>query len=101
MLLVEKLIQNVLEQTFIIEVSLFFHKQATEWNEETTEDQAESPVDAVDDASAQNSERKEENAVTGIEENEWDRLLRVRLGALLVLAPIIISLHFMCTVTVG
>lgn len=58
-------------------------------------------MDAVDDASAQNSERKEENAVTGIEENEWDRLLRVRLGALLVLAPIIISLHFMCTVTVG
>lgn len=58
-------------------------------------------MDAVDDASAQNSERKEENAVTVIEENEWDRLLRVRLGALLVLAPIIISLHFMCTVTVG
>ncbi|XP_038712206.1 protein CHROMATIN REMODELING 4-like isoform X2 [Tripterygium wilfordii] len=54
--------------------------KSLEWNDETTEEQgaAESPTVVADDVSAQNSERKEENFVTISEENEWDRLLRVR-----------------------
>ncbi|XP_057970460.1 protein CHROMATIN REMODELING 4 isoform X3 [Malania oleifera] len=55
-------------------------KQSLEWNDEPTEEQAgtESPPVLTDDITAQNSERKEDNLVTGAEENEWDRLLRVR-----------------------
>ncbi|XP_023892143.2 protein CHROMATIN REMODELING 4 isoform X2 [Quercus suber] len=54
--------------------------KAVEWNDEPTEEQvgAESPPIVTDDICAQNSERKEDNAVTGTEENEWDRLLRLR-----------------------
>ncbi|XP_044509205.1 protein CHROMATIN REMODELING 4-like isoform X2 [Mangifera indica] len=54
--------------------------KSLEWNEETIEVQggAESPAVATDDISAQSSEKKEDNAAIGPEENEWDRLLRVR-----------------------
>ena len=62
--------------------------QAVEWNDEPTEEQggAESPPVVTDDICAQNSERKEDNAVTGTEENEWDRLLRLRLGVFPVIS---------------
>ncbi|KAK2634973.1 hypothetical protein Ddye_029765 [Dipteronia dyeriana] len=53
--------------------------KSLEWNDEATEDQggAESPAVAIDDIGAQNSE-KEDNVATAMEENEWDKLLRVR-----------------------
>ena len=41
----------------------------------------ESPPHGIDDMCTPNSEKKEDNAVISNEENEWDRLLRVRLGA--------------------
>ncbi|XP_038691131.1 protein CHROMATIN REMODELING 4-like isoform X2 [Tripterygium wilfordii] len=55
-------------------------KPSLEWNDENTEEQggSESPTVVADDVSVQNSERQEENLVTVTEENEWDRLLRVR-----------------------
>lgn len=51
-----------------------------EWNDETTDYQggAESPSVVAEDICGQNPERKEDNVVTATEENEWDRLLRVR-----------------------
>ncbi|KAG6691401.1 protein CHROMATIN REMODELING 4-like isoform X6 [Carya illinoinensis] len=54
--------------------------KALDWNDEPTEEQggAESPPILTDDICVQNPERKEDNAVIGMEENEWDRLLRVR-----------------------
>ncbi|MCI10471.1 chromodomain-helicase-DNA-binding family protein, partial [Trifolium medium] len=53
---------------------------APEWNDEPTEEhvEGESPPHGTDDTCAQNSEKKEDNAVIGGEENEWDRLLRLR-----------------------
>lgn len=35
-------------------------------------------MDVIDDATAQNLEKKEDNSGNVVEENEWDRLLRVR-----------------------
>ncbi|XP_038680111.1 protein CHROMATIN REMODELING 4-like isoform X2 [Tripterygium wilfordii] len=54
--------------------------KSLEWNDETTEEQggAESPTVVADDISVKDSERKEDNLVTVTEENEWDRLLRLR-----------------------
>ncbi|KAK4254663.1 hypothetical protein QN277_010013 [Acacia crassicarpa] len=54
--------------------------KSLEWNDEPAEEQGlgESPPCGTDDISTQNSERKEDNVVNGTEENEWDRLLRVR-----------------------
>ncbi|KAG6641461.1 protein CHROMATIN REMODELING 4-like isoform X2 [Carya illinoinensis] len=54
--------------------------KALEWNDEPTEEQggAESPPIVTDEIFAQSSERKEDNVVAGMEENEWDRLLRLR-----------------------
>lgn len=53
--------------------------QSIEWNEEPIEEQGvESPPGASDDICAQNTERKEDNVVNATEENEWDRLLRLR-----------------------
>ncbi|XP_028055461.1 protein CHROMATIN REMODELING 4 isoform X1 [Camellia sinensis] len=54
--------------------------KAVEWNDEPTEEQgvAESPPVVADDSCAQNFEKKEDNLVGGTEENEWDKLLRVR-----------------------
>uniref|UniRef100_A0A6N2JZ03 Protein CHROMATIN REMODELING 4 n=1 Tax=Salix viminalis TaxID=40686 RepID=A0A6N2JZ03_SALVM len=53
--------------------------KSLEWNDETTEEQggAELPV-VVDETCGQNPERKEDNVINVTEENEWDRLLRVR-----------------------
>ncbi|GMJ00626.1 chromatin remodeling 4, PICKLE RELATED 1 [Hibiscus trionum] len=54
--------------------------KSVEWNDETTEEPGggESPPDVADDISEQTSEKKEENVLNGTEENEWDKLLRVR-----------------------
>ncbi|XP_062096560.1 protein CHROMATIN REMODELING 4 isoform X3 [Humulus lupulus] len=54
--------------------------KSLEWNDEPTEEQVgtESPPGMLDDISAQSSERKEENVAIVTEENEWDKLLRVR-----------------------
>ncbi|KAK7260476.1 hypothetical protein RIF29_26552 [Crotalaria pallida] len=54
--------------------------KALEWNDESTEEQGmgESPPDGIDDTCTQNSENKEDNVTIGNEENEWDRLLRLR-----------------------
>lgn len=54
--------------------------KALEWNDEPAEEHVvgESPPHETDDMCTQNSEKKEDNAMNGNEENEWDRLLRVR-----------------------
>lgn len=54
--------------------------KSLEWNEEPTEEQvgSESPHLLANDISGQNCEKKEDNVVTPADENEWDRLLRVR-----------------------
>ncbi|KAI9095722.1 hypothetical protein K1719_026282 [Acacia pycnantha] len=59
---------------------LHISSRSLEWNDEPAEEQGlgESPPCGTDDISTQNSERKEDNVVNGTEENEWDRLLRVR-----------------------
>lgn len=63
-----------------LETDMLGSVKALEWNDEPTEEQgaAESPAIITDDASAQNSEKKEDNVAVVAEENEWDRLLRVR-----------------------
>ncbi|XP_022979137.1 protein CHROMATIN REMODELING 4-like isoform X1 [Cucurbita maxima] len=54
--------------------------KSVDWNDEPAEEQggAESPTGVTDDICAQNSERKEDNGLIVAEENEWDRLLRIR-----------------------
>ncbi|XP_023766968.1 protein CHROMATIN REMODELING 4 [Lactuca sativa] len=54
--------------------------KSLDWNDESNEEQGgtESLVDVIDDATAQNLEKKEDNSGNVVEENEWDRLLRVR-----------------------
>ncbi|XP_059625437.1 protein CHROMATIN REMODELING 4 isoform X2 [Cornus florida] len=54
--------------------------KSLEWNDEPTEmpGGTESPPVVTDDMFSQASEKKEDNLVSGTEENEWDRLLRVR-----------------------
>nr|GEV28981.1 protein chromatin remodeling 4-like isoform X1 [Tanacetum cinerariifolium] len=54
--------------------------KALDWNDEATEEQGvmESPVEVIDDDTAQDLEKKEDNSGNVAEENEWDRLLRVR-----------------------
>ncbi|GAB4829608.1 hypothetical protein Ancab_019276 [Ancistrocladus abbreviatus] len=54
--------------------------KSVEWNDEPEEEEGrtESPLVVTDDASAPSSEKKEDNLVIGSEENEWDKLLRVR-----------------------
>lgn len=54
--------------------------KSVDWNDEPAEEQggAESPTGVTDEICAQNSERKEDNGLTVAEENEWDRLLRIR-----------------------
>lgn len=72
---------NILGFSFMHEMLRILHLfiQSLEWNDEPTDEQGgtESPPIVTDDVSAQNSERKEDNLV-GVEENEWDKLLRVR-----------------------
>ncbi|KAG5562385.1 hypothetical protein RHGRI_005202 [Rhododendron griersonianum] len=55
-------------------------EQSLEWNDEPTEAQgeAESPPAVADDLCSQAFLKKEDNPAAGTEENEWDRLLRVR-----------------------
>lgn len=62
-------------------VYIFLIKQPVEWNEEIAEErvEAESPALVTDDADEQSSERKDDDVVNCSEENEWDRLLRMRL----------------------
>ncbi|KAI4298131.1 hypothetical protein L6164_031725 [Bauhinia variegata] len=54
--------------------------KSLEWNDDPTEEHGigESPSHGTDDMCMQNPEGKEDNVVAGTEENEWDRLLRVR-----------------------
>ncbi|XVE67559.1 hypothetical protein DITRI_Ditri08aG0170200 [Diplodiscus trichospermus] len=54
--------------------------KSVEWNDETTDEPGggESPAAVTDDISVQNSVKKEDNVLNVTEENEWDRLLRVR-----------------------
>ncbi|GFP84182.1 protein chromatin remodeling 4 [Phtheirospermum japonicum] len=58
----------------------FLLLESLEWNDEPTEDQAgtASVPAATDDTIEQSSEKKVGNVVGTNEENEWDRLLRVR-----------------------
>ncbi|VFQ98361.1 unnamed protein product [Cuscuta campestris] len=59
-----------------LETDMLGSVKSSEWNEEVTEEQPDELELTVvnDDTSDQNSEKKEDNT----EENEWDRLLRVR-----------------------
>lgn len=59
---------------------LILSAQSLEWNDEPTEAQgeAESPPAVADDLCSQAFLKKEDNPAAGTEENEWDRLLRVR-----------------------
>ena len=59
-----------------------------EWNEETAEEQvrAESPAMVTDDTDEQSSERKDDDVVSFTEENDWDRLLRMRFEFTLTLS---------------
>ncbi|XVE67563.1 hypothetical protein DITRI_Ditri08aG0170500 [Diplodiscus trichospermus] len=54
--------------------------KSVEWNDETTDEPGggESLAALADDIAVQNSVKKEDNALNVTEENEWDRLLRVR-----------------------
>lgn len=64
-----------------LETDMLGSVKSSEWNEEATEEQAGEMTLNVenDDTSTQNLEKKEENLVgSSTEENEWDRLLRVR-----------------------
>lgn len=61
-------------------VYVFLLKQPVEWNEETAEEQvgAESPALVTDDTDEHSLERKDDDVVSFTEENDWDRLLRMR-----------------------
>jgi chromodomain-helicase-DNA-binding protein 4 len=55
--------------------------KSIEWNEETIEEHGGTellPVADEDGSAAQISEKKDEASANGVEENEWDKLLRVR-----------------------
>lgn len=69
-------------------VYIFLLNQPVEWNEETAEEQvgAESPPLVADDTDEHSSERKDDDVVTFTEENDWDRLLRMRFGFPLTLS---------------
>ncbi|KZV21648.1 protein CHROMATIN REMODELING 4 [Dorcoceras hygrometricum] len=63
-----------------LENDLLGSVKSAEWNDESAEEQAgmvSGPV-TNNDTTAPSSENKEDNSVGVIEENEWDRLLRVR-----------------------
>lgn len=60
--------------------SFLFSTQSLEWNEESTEEQVgvvSAPLE-TDETNELISEKKVDNSVGINEENEWDRLLRVR-----------------------
>ncbi|KAL8265884.1 hypothetical protein R6Q59_003228 [Mikania micrantha] len=54
--------------------------KSLDWNDEPTEEQGgnESPSALIDGPTSQNLEKKEDSSGNVTEENEWDRLLRVR-----------------------
>nr|XP_043638793.1 protein CHROMATIN REMODELING 4-like [Erigeron canadensis]XP_043638794.1 protein CHROMATIN REMODELING 4-like [Erigeron canadensis]XP_043638795.1 protein CHROMATIN REMODELING 4-like [Erigeron canadensis] len=54
--------------------------KSLDWNDEPTQEQGgtESPSSVTDGATVSNLEKKEDNSGCVTEENEWDRLLRVR-----------------------
>ncbi|OWM87108.1 hypothetical protein CDL15_Pgr027043 [Punica granatum] len=54
--------------------------KSLEWNDELAEEPGggESPLVAGEGIGASNSDKKEENVGNAVEENEWDKLLRVR-----------------------
>ncbi|OVA03206.1 SNF2-related [Macleaya cordata] len=54
--------------------------KSVEWNDEPTEEQGGTELAPAvpGDVSVQSPEKKEDNAVSSTEENEWDRLLRLR-----------------------
>ncbi|KAK9062333.1 hypothetical protein SSX86_019519 [Deinandra increscens subsp. villosa] len=66
-----------------LETDMLGSVKSLDWNDESTEEQggSEPVVDVIDDVTAQNSEKKEDNnnSENVAEENEWDRLLRIRL----------------------
>lgn len=69
----------------LLMVYIFLLKQPVEWNEEVEEQVgAESPALVTDDTGEQSSEKKDDDVVNFTEENEWDRLLRMRLSSLLL-----------------
>lgn len=60
--------------------SFFFSpSQSLEWNDELAEEPGgESPPVETEGIGASNSDKKDDNPGNAPEENEWDRLLRVR-----------------------
>ncbi|XP_058072116.1 protein CHROMATIN REMODELING 4 isoform X2 [Magnolia sinica] len=54
--------------------------KSVEWNDEPTEEQGGTELlpSMTSDVCAQSSEKKEDHTISSNEENEWDRLLRVR-----------------------
>lgn len=54
--------------------------QSVEWNDDSNEEQRGTELlpSVASDVCAQSSEKKEDHLVNNTEENEWDRLLRVR-----------------------
>lgn len=57
-----------------------FDWQSVEWNDEPNEEQGGTELlpGTAGDVCAQSSEKKEDHVVNNTEENEWDRLLRLR-----------------------
>ncbi|KAI3664920.1 hypothetical protein L6452_43532 [Arctium lappa] len=52
--------------------------KSLDWNDEPTEERGTESPSAIIDGTTQNLEKKEDNSGNVTEENEWDRLLRVR-----------------------
>uniref|UniRef100_A0A1D1YFN8 CHD3-type chromatin-remodeling factor PICKLE n=1 Tax=Anthurium amnicola TaxID=1678845 RepID=A0A1D1YFN8_9ARAE len=72
---------GALESTDVdLENDMLGSVKSLEWNDDLTEEQGggESLPNIVGDGGVQTSDAKEDNLVTNTEENEWDRLLRVR-----------------------
>lgn len=57
-------------------------KKKKEWNDESIDEQVGTELlpDVTFDGDAHASESKDDNVVNDMEKNEWDRLLRSRLG---------------------
>lgn len=57
------------------------HKKYQEWNDDSIDEVVtELPPDVTFVGDAHASEGKDDNVVNDMEKNEWDRLLRSRLG---------------------
>lgn len=70
----------LLSALIVFFLTFFFFTQSLEWNDEPIEEAAGtvSALSAINDASEQSLENKVDNLVVINEENEWDKLLRVR-----------------------